>query len=102
MEDLWRFGIPMSVRRVLWPFKIGNKLGISKELYQINRSQGKTLYDRVVRIRQRSNTLSTDHEVTSNAMLSSGKVCVNQPGQLMAQAAASSNSQYSGAAMSHH
>ena len=33
LEDLWRFGIPVSIRRVLWPFKIGNKLGISKELY---------------------------------------------------------------------
>lgn len=47
LEDLWRFGIPVSIRRVLWPFKIGNKLGISKELYQINRRHGIALRDKV-------------------------------------------------------
>ena len=48
IEDLWRFGIPVSVRRVLWPFKIGNKLGISKELYQINKAQGFALRQKVL------------------------------------------------------
>lgn len=48
LEDLWRFGIPVNIRRVLWPFKIGNKLGISKELYQINKLQGITLKRKVL------------------------------------------------------
>ena len=43
LEELWRFGIPVSIRRLLWPFKIGNRLGISKELYQINRKLGLAL-----------------------------------------------------------
>ena len=50
LEDLWRFGIPVSIRRVLWPFKIGNKLGISKELYQINRKQGLAHKNKVLKI----------------------------------------------------
>ena len=29
LEDLWRFGIPVNIRKVLWPFKIENKLEIS-------------------------------------------------------------------------
>ena len=48
LEDLWRFGIPVSIRRILWPFKIGNRLGISKELYKINRKQGLALRDKVL------------------------------------------------------
>ena len=48
MEDLWRFGIPVSIRRVLWPFRIGNSLGVSKELYQINRAQGLVLRNKVL------------------------------------------------------
>ena len=63
MEELWRFGIPMRVRRELWPFKIGNKLGISKELYYINRSQGKALYDKVM---ARRNGSGADQELSSN------------------------------------
>ena len=43
LEDLWRSGIPVSIRRVLWPFKIGNKLGISKQLYQIHKQKGITM-----------------------------------------------------------
>ena len=49
LEDLWRFGIPVSIRRVLWPFKIANKLGISKDLYQINRAQGVALKRKVIK-----------------------------------------------------
>lgn len=37
LEDLWRLGIPVKCRKVLWPFKIDNKLGITQELYYINR-----------------------------------------------------------------
>ena len=48
LEDLWRFGIPVSIRRILWPFKIGNRLGISKELYKINRKQGLALKAKVL------------------------------------------------------
>jgi hypothetical protein len=40
MEDLWRFGIPIALRKTLWPFKIQNKLGISKQLYRLNREHG--------------------------------------------------------------
>ena len=29
LEELWRFGIPVNIRKVLWPFKIENKLGLS-------------------------------------------------------------------------
>jgi len=33
----------------LWPFKIANKLGISKDLYQINRAQGVALKRKVIK-----------------------------------------------------
>lgn len=40
MEELWRFGIPINLRKTLWPFKIQNKLCISKQLYRLNKEQG--------------------------------------------------------------
>lgn len=30
LEDFWRFGIPGTLRKALWPFAIQNKLGLSK------------------------------------------------------------------------
>jgi hypothetical protein len=75
LEDLWRFGIPVSVRRVLWPFKIGNKLGISKELFQINRKQGESLRRKVLsknsEFEYRSSQQSQGQSVNSLASLPS-------------------------------
>ena len=48
LEDLWRFGIPVNIRKGLWPFKIENKLGISYELYRMNMHQGIKLKQRVM------------------------------------------------------
>ena len=47
MEDLWRFGIPINLRKTLWPFKIHNKLCISKQLYRLNKEQGLKLLQKV-------------------------------------------------------
>ena len=40
LEDFWRFGIPYKYRKVLWPFAIQNKFGLSKQLYKIKLSEG--------------------------------------------------------------
>ena len=48
LEDLWRLGIPVAIRKVLWPFKIENKLGITQELYTINMKRGLKLMLKVV------------------------------------------------------
>ena len=37
MEELWRFGIPINLRKTFWPFKIQNLLCISKQLYRLNK-----------------------------------------------------------------
>ena len=43
MEELWRFGIPINLRKTFWPFKIQNLLCISKQLYRLNKEQGSKL-----------------------------------------------------------
>lgn len=43
MEELWRFGIPINLRKTFWPFKIQNLLCISKQLYRLNKDQGSKL-----------------------------------------------------------
>ena len=40
LEDFWRFGIPNNYRRVLWPFAIQNKFGLSRQLYEIKLTEG--------------------------------------------------------------
>lgn len=42
LEDFWRFGIPDTFRKALWPFVIQNKLGLSKQLYRIKLAEGLT------------------------------------------------------------
>ena len=48
IEDLWRMGIPVKIRKVLWPFKIDNKLGISNELYIEHLEQGLKLKKQII------------------------------------------------------
>jgi hypothetical protein len=40
LDDFWRFGIPDTFRKALWPFVIQNKLGLSKQLYRIKLAEG--------------------------------------------------------------
>jgi hypothetical protein len=46
LEDLWRFGIPSSLRKTFWPMKIQNRLGLSKQLYRLNKEHGARLQTR--------------------------------------------------------
>ena len=40
LDDFWRFGIPVTSRKALWPFAVQNKLGLSKQLYRIKLAEG--------------------------------------------------------------
>jgi hypothetical protein len=41
MDDIWRFGIPAHIRKIIWPFIVQNKLQLSKKLYEINLAKAK-------------------------------------------------------------
>ena len=43
MRELWKKGIPPSLRDQIWTLAIGNKLSITKQYYEINLKKAKAL-----------------------------------------------------------
>ena len=43
LSTLWKFGLPQSSRKTLWPVVIGNNLGLTPALYEIYKKKKREL-----------------------------------------------------------